>query len=49
MKLLLDFAYGEDEKDERVVNNAPTINFFNSNDIQRKVEDNIIDITNKNK
>jgi predicted hydrolase (HD superfamily) len=46
LKLLTDLAY-EETKDERVVNNAPTINFFNSNDVQRKVEDKIIDITNR--
>jgi hypothetical protein len=46
LKLLTDLAY-EETKDERIVNNAPTINFFNSNDIQKKVEDKIIDITNK--
>jgi hypothetical protein len=44
MKLLTDFAY-EEEKDTRVTNNAPVINFFNSTDVEQKVKDKIIDVT----
>lgn len=46
MKLLTDFAYQED-KEQRVVNNAPVINFFGSNELEQKVKDRIIDITPK--
>ena len=46
MKLLADMAYEED-KEQVYTNNAPTINFFNSNEVQKKVEDKIIDITKK--
>ena len=45
-KLLSDFAY-EEEKEQRVTNNAPVINFFGSNDLEQKVKDKIIDVTPK--
>ena len=45
-KLLSDFAY-EEEKEKTVSNNAPVINFFGSNDIEKSVKDKIIDITPK--
>lgn len=44
IKLLTDFAY-EEEKEQRVTNNAPVINFFGSNEVEKKVKDKIIDIT----
>jgi len=43
-KLLTEFAY-EEEKDNKPVNNAPVINFFNNNDLEKVVKDKIIDIT----
>ena len=46
MKLLTDFAY-EEEKEHKVTNNAPVINFFGSNDIEKTIKDKIIDITPK--
>ena len=45
-KLLSDFAY-EEEKEVKVTNNAPVINFFGSNDLEQKVKDKIIDVTPK--
>ena len=46
MKLLTDFAY-EEEKEQVVTNNAPVINFYGSNDIEKTVKEKIIDITPK--
>ena len=47
MKLLLDFAYGEDEKDTSVKIQAPTINFFGDSIEGKKIKDKIIDVTPK--
>lgn len=47
MKLLLDFAYGEDEKDTSVKIQAPTINFFGDSIEGKKLKDKIIDVTPK--
>lgn len=47
MKLLLDFAYG-DEKEETVAKvQAPTINFFGDSIEGKKLKDKIIDVTPK--
>ena len=46
IKLLTDFAY-EEEKEQRVTNNAPVINFFGNNEIEEKVKQKIIDVTPK--
>ena len=45
-KLLTDFAY-EEEKETKITNNAPVINFFGSSDMEKKVKDKIIDVTPK--
>ena len=47
MKLLLDFAYGEDEKDTSIKVQAPIINFFGDSIEGKKIKDKIIDITPK--
>ena len=47
MKLLMDFAYGEDDKDTSVKVQAPIINFFGDSEIGKKVKDKIIDVTPK--
>jgi len=47
MKLLLDFAYGEEKETTTNKVQAPTINFFGDSDIGKKVKDKIIDVTPK--
>jgi len=47
MKLLLDFAYGEDDKDNSVKVQAPIINFFGDSLEGKKLKDKIIDVTPK--
>jgi hypothetical protein len=47
MKLLLDFAYGEEKETTTNKVQAPTINFFGDSDIGKKVKDRIIDVTPK--
>jgi len=47
MKLLLDFAYGEEKESTTNKVQAPTINFFGDSDIGKKVKDKIIDVTPK--
>ena len=47
MKMLMDFAYGEDDKDTSVKVQAPIINFFGDSEIGKKVKDKIIDVTPK--
>ncbi len=47
MKLLMDYAYGEDDKDTSVKVQAPIINFIGDSEIGRKVKDKIIDVTPK--
>jgi hypothetical protein len=47
MKLLTDMAYEEDRVNTTNINKAPVINFFGSNDIEKKVKDRIIDVTPK--
>ncbi len=47
MKLLLDFAYGEEKETTTNKVQAPTINFFGDSDISKKVKDKIIDVTPK--
>ena len=47
MKMLMDFAYGEDDKDTSVKAQAPIINFFGDSEIGKKVKDKIIDVTPK--
>tara|TARA_R110000744_G_scaffold3633_2_gene13650 strand:- start:686 stop:1072 length:387 start_codon:yes stop_codon:yes gene_type:complete len=48
MKLLLDFAYGEDEKETSVKVQAPTINFFGNSVEGKMIKEKIIDVTPKN-
>mgnify|MGYP003322885704 CR=1 FL=1 len=45
MKLLMDYAYGEDK--ETTTNNikAPIINFFGDNEVTKKIKDKVIDVT----
>ena len=47
MKLLMDFAYGEDDKDTSVKVQAPVINFFGDSIEGKKLKDKIIDVTPK--
>ena len=47
MKLLMDFAYGEDDKDTSVKVQAPVINFFGDSLEGKKLKDKIIDVTPK--
>jgi len=47
MKLLLDFAYGEEKETTTNKVQAPTINFFGDSDIGKKVKNKIIDVTPK--
>ena len=47
MKLLMDFAYGEDKETNQTKVQAPTINFFGDSDVGKKVKDKIIDVTPK--
>jgi len=47
MKLLLDFAYGEEDKDTSTKIQAPTINFFGDSIEGKKLKDKIIDVTPK--
>lgn len=47
MKLLLDFAYGEEKETTTNKVQAPTINFFGDSDVGKKVKDRIIDVTPK--
>ena len=47
MKLLMDYAYGEDDKDTSVKVQAPIINFFGDSEMGQKVKDKIIDVTPK--
>ena len=47
MKLLLDFAYGDDDKDTSVKVTAPVINFFGNSLEGKKLKDKIIDVTPK--
>lgn len=47
MKLLMDFAYGEDDKDNSVKVQAPIINFFGDSLEGKKLKDKIIDVTPK--
>lgn len=49
MKLLMDFAYGEDDKDTSVKVQAPIINFFGDSIEGKKLKDKIIDVTPKTK
>lgn len=44
-KMLFDYAYEEDNTKQVTTNNAPVINFFGNNEIEKKVKDKIIDIT----
>ncbi len=48
MKLLMDYAYGDDK--EAVTNNikAPTINFFGDTPESKEIKKKIIDVTPKN-
>tara|TARA_B110000211_G_scaffold204186_1_gene237530 strand:- start:348 stop:734 length:387 start_codon:yes stop_codon:yes gene_type:complete len=48
MKLLLDFAYGEDEKETSVKVQAPTINFFGNSVEGKIIKEKIIDVTSRN-
>ena len=48
MKLLLDFAYGEDEKETSAKVQAPTINFFGNSVEGKMIKEKIIDVTPKN-
>jgi hypothetical protein len=47
MKLLTDMAYEEDKNSNIISNKAPVINFFGSNELEKKVKDRIIDVTPK--
>ena len=47
MKLLLDFAYGDDKEDTSVRVQAPIINFFGDSIEGKKLKDKIIDVTPK--
>lgn len=47
MKLLLDFAYGEEKDTNQNKVQAPVINFFGDSIESKKVKDRVIDITPK--
>jgi hypothetical protein len=47
MKMLMDFAYGDEKEDTSVKVQAPIINFFGDSEIGKKVKDKIIDVTPK--
>ena len=47
MKLLLDFAYGEEKETNQNKVQAPVINFFGDSLEGKKVKDRVIDITPK--
>ena len=48
MKLLLDFAYGDEKEETSTKVQAPTINFFGDSVEGKKLKDKIIDVTPKN-
>lgn len=45
MKLLTDIAYKEEGDGRPVGNNAPVLNFYNTSEPQKKIEEKTIDIT----
>ena len=47
MKLLMDFAYGDDKEEVSNKVQAPTINFFGDSVEGKKIKDKIIDVTPK--
>ena len=47
MKLLLDFAYGDEKEETSTKVQAPTINFFGDSIEGKKLKDKIIDVTPK--
>ena len=47
MKLLLDFAYGDEKEETSTKVQAPTINFFGDSIEGKRIKDKIIDVTPK--
>ncbi len=45
MKLLMDFAYGDEKEDNRTKIQAPIINFFGDSVEGKKIKEKIIDVT----